>query len=120
MKLLLSLVLLLAMVSAGSAFSAESPNDAGKTDEALTKKVAEAITELSKVKAGMTRKELLKIVTTEGGLSTRTHRQYVYKKCPYIKIDVEFEAVGEAMDGESSADKIVKVSKPYLEFTIGD
>lgn len=70
------------------------------------------------IKPGMTRKELLRVYTMEGGLSTRTWRTYVLKGCPTIKVDVEFAAVGAATEpgGESAEDKIVKISKPYLDY----
>ena len=107
---------------ASTSVCAEEPKaEDEKTDAALTAKIKDALTELGKIKVGMTRADLLKVVTTEGGFSTRSGRRYVYKKCPYIKVDVEFETVGDVeRDGESSKDKIVKVSKPFLEWSIGD
>jgi hypothetical protein len=42
----------------------------------------------------VTRKDLLVVFTTEGGLSTGLRRTYVSRDCPYFKVDVEFEAVG--------------------------
>lgn len=70
----------------------------------------------------MTRAELLKVFREEGGLSTRTWRRYAYHDCPFIKGDVEFEAVGEPEGrlGESPNDKIIKISKPFLERSISD
>src|SRR5882672_6754324 len=56
--------------------------------------IASSLKEIQKIKVGMTRGELLKVFTTEGGLSTRTSRTYVYQPCSYIKVDVEFEPVG--------------------------
>jgi len=74
------------------------------------------------IKPGMTREDLLRACTVEGGLSTRTHRTYVLKGCPYIKIDVQFLPVGKEQDGlaESPNDKILKISKPYLEYSHTD
>lgn len=76
----------------------------------------------------MTRAELLKVFTTEGGLSTGLNRKYVYRECPYIKVDVEFEPVGRpARDTqervtllEADRDVIKNISKPYLEWSILD
>ena len=51
--------------------------------------------------SGMTRADLLKVFTTEGGLSTGLNRTYVYRECQYIKVDVDFEPVGRpARDAE--------------------
>ena len=90
--------------------------------------VAEALEQMQTVKPGMTRADLLKVFTTEGGVSTRLWRTYVYRDCPYVKVDVEFEAVGAPArdpDGrvtlaESSDDAIKSLSKPYLEWSIVD
>ncbi len=71
------------------------------------------------IKPGMNQKDLLRVYTTEGGISTRTHRTYVLKGCPGIKVDVEFVPVGNVQDGlmESPNDQILKISKPYLDFS---
>jgi hypothetical protein len=70
----------------------------------------------------MTRVDLLKVFREEGGLSTRTQRRFAYRDCPYIKVDVEFEPVGEPEDKLSQLpeDKIIKISKPFLEWSIID
>jgi len=72
------------------------------------------------IKPGMTRKQLLEVFTTEGGLSNRLHRTYVSIECPDFKVDVEFEAVGPSAPdrnmGESDQDRITKISTPYLAF----
>ncbi len=90
--------------------------------------IANSLKEIQKIKAGMTRAELLKVFTTEGGISTGLNRRFVYRECQYIKVDVEFEAVGRAArdaEGrvtleEDGRDIITKISKPYLEWSILD
>ena len=90
--------------------------------------VAEALTRINTIKPGMTREDLLKVFTTEGGLSTGLQRTFVSRDCPYFKIDVTFEAVGRpSRDAsgrvtleEGSQDVIVQVSRPYLQFRISD
>jgi hypothetical protein len=80
------------------------------------------------IKVGMTRADLLKVFTTEGGLSTPLNRAYVYRGCPYMKVNVEFEPVGRpARDGEgrvtlkeAGEDVIKKISKPYLDWSVLD
>jgi len=66
---------------------------------------------ISTIKPGMTRSDLLRVFTTEGGLSTRTHRTYVLKQCPTIKVDVEF-----SISGNEAEDKITQISRPYLDY----
>jgi hypothetical protein len=80
------------------------------------------------IKPGMTRRELLIVFTTEGGTSTGLRRTFVSQDCPYFKADVTFHAFGRPSrdsDGrdtvaEDSRDIIVKISRPYLQFTIMD
>jgi len=90
--------------------------------------VAETLQRMQAVKVGMTRKDLLAVFTTEGGLSTGLSRTFVSRACPYFKVDVEFEAVGRSnrdREGrvtlvEDQRDVIVKCSRPYLEFAVMD
>jgi len=65
----------------------------------------------------MTRSDLTKLFTTEGGLSTIQQRTYVYRQCPYIKLDVKFAASSAV---ELPTDKIVEVSLPYLAWSVTD
>jgi hypothetical protein len=83
--------------------------------------ISKSIDEIHTIKVGMTRRELLAVFETEGGISTRTQRQYVYKKCEYIKVNVKFEpVVRQDKFGESPNDKIVEISEPYLQYAITD
>lgn len=91
-----------------------------KYDADLTKKIEKVLREVQQIKVGMTRADLLKVFTTEGGVSTRKWRRYVHQRCPYIKVDVEFKPVGKKKDflQEKAADKITKISTPFLEWSI--
>ena len=82
--------------------------------------IAKGLKEMQAIKVGMTRAELLKVFKEEGGSSTRAWRRYVYRESPYIKVDVEFEPVEEPEDKltHHPHDKIVKISKPFLEWSI--
>ncbi len=107
--------------------SAQSLRDSRKSEE-NTKWISDSLREMKTIEVGKTRAELLKVFTTEGGLSTGLNRTYVYRQCSYIKVDVEFEAVGRpARDAngrvtldEDNRDKIKSISKPYLEWSIMD
>lgn len=70
------------------------------------------------IKVGMTRSDLTKVFTTEGGLSTTSQRTYVHRQCPYIKVDVKFAA--SSRDEELPTDKIVEISRPFLAWSVGD
>jgi hypothetical protein len=80
------------------------------------------------IKVGDTRKSLLRVFTTEGGLSTALEHTYVSQDCPLFKIDVKFHATGRPEldpDGretsiESDDDIITALSRPYLAFQVLD
>ena len=87
-------------------------------DQAHTKWIANALQVMQAVKVGMTRSDLLKVFTTEGGLSTTSQQTYVYRQCPYIKVDVRFAASSD--EKELPTDKIVEISRPYLAWSVFD
>lgn len=90
--------------------------------------VTEVLEKMQTIMPGMTRDALYGVFTTEGGLSTGLQRTFVSRDCPYFKVDVEFRAVGRPdrdKDGrvtlvEDNRDIILKISRPYLQFSIMD
>jgi len=126
--------LLVLVLLSGAAVGSSSPHDMLRlvSQEQCASEhrewVAQALQKMQTIKPGMTRKNLLDVFTTEGGLSTGLQRTYVSRECPYFKLDVEFKAVGRPSrdeDGrvtlvEDNRDIIVKISRPYLQFSIMD
>ena len=104
------------------------PAQTSPISQRRTEWIAASLREMEQIKVGMTRADLLKVFTTEGGLSTGLQRKFVYRDCPYIKVDVEFEPVGRpARDRngrvtleEDRRDIITKISQQYLEWSIMD
>ena len=90
--------------------------------------VTEVLKRMQTIMPGMIREALYRVFTTEGGLSTGLQRTFVSRDCPYFKVDVEFKAVGRPERDEngrvtlleSDQDLILKISKPYLQFSILD
>ncbi len=84
--------------------------------EERTKWMAKVLREIEKIQPGMTREDLVKVFTGQGGLSTRHQRTYVFAECPVIKVDVKFKAVGDDSNSleEKPEDVIVSISRPYL------
>ena len=78
--------------------------------------VQSSMTEMAAVKVGMTRADVERVFTTEGGISTPAQKTYIYRSCPYFKVDddVEFSATGGQQAGEDPHDRVVKISAPYL------
>jgi hypothetical protein len=73
------------------------------------------------LKAGDTRAKLEQEFESDGGITGPKQSRYKFKKCPYIKIDVEFSRKGESdwMD-YLPTDTVVHISKPYLQYPIYD
>lgn len=82
--------------------------------------IANVLRQCQSIRAGMTRAELSKVFSTEGGFSTVTHRTYVYRDCPYIKVDVDFAPSAPKQDVEKPTDIVAKISKPYLDWSVAD
>lgn len=114
MKHLLSLALLL--IASFTVLAQEAQIDSGHT-----KWVASVLGSIHTIKPGMTRADILKVFTTEGGLSNRRNRTYVYKGCPYIKVTFEFKPVEDPNNPtEMPTDRVVSISAPFLQYTVGD
>jgi hypothetical protein len=64
----------------------------------------------------MTRQDLEDLFVNDGGMSTADRQTYVFRDCPYIKIDVEFSPVSQVNTRVVSGprDVIKAVSRPYL------
>lgn len=90
--------------------------------------VAQVLTRMQTIQPGMTRKVLLSVFKTEGGLSSPVERTYVSQDCPFFKVTVQFAPVGgPELDGEGMVknledprDTIVSISQPFLQFGIFD
>jgi hypothetical protein len=80
------------------------------------------------IEPGMTRKQLLEIFTTEGGISTAKQRTFESRDCPYFKVNVTFHrAAGDNVARERpdwlkelDHDVITTISGPFLQFSIMD
>jgi hypothetical protein len=94
------------------------PMSAALTQE-RTKWVAKVMRQIGKIKPGMRRRDLLRVFTTEGGLSNRFQRTYVHVECPYIKVNVRFKAASSerSVFTEDPNDLIESISQPYLAWS---
>jgi len=93
--------------------------------------------EATSIKEGMTRADLLKVFTMDGGLQLLLPTRYVLKNSNLIKVDVEFDvplgnriAPEDMRFGRSESEgfqfvsndmlRIKRISKPYIEPTFTD
>jgi hypothetical protein len=118
-----------ATVSVSSVLQAGATQGQGQVSEAHVAWVTEVLKRIQTIKPDMTRKALLMVFTTEGGLLfSGLQRTFVSRDCPYFKVDVEFQAVGRTdpdANGrttlvEGDEDIIHTISRPYLQFSIAD
>jgi hypothetical protein len=117
-----AILLASAIIGGATALRAESSADQEQPCQAHMDWLTGVLNRMATVKPGSTRKALLEVFTTEGGLSTGLQRTYVSRDCPFFKVDVEFQAVGRPNRGEDGRvtlveddqDIIVKISPPYL------
>jgi hypothetical protein len=123
-----AILLASAIIGGATALRAASNGDQEEPCQAHMDWLTGVLNRMGTVGPGSTRKALLEVFTTEGGLSTGLQRTYVSRDCPYLKVDVEFEAVGRPdrdEDGrvtlvEDDQDIIVKISPPYLGGSVKD
>ena len=89
------------------------------SEQKHTEWVQHVLASIATIKPGMTRRELLSVFDADGGLSTRTQGTYIYKHCPYIKVDVAFWPADRGA-AEKAGDRIVRISRPYLAHPVYD
>lgn len=90
-------------------------------DQDLQRKLVDILKLTQAIQPGMTRRDVLVVFKTEGGLSTRDWNHYVLRTCPLIKLDINFDIPrASALGRELPTDVIKTVSKPYLEYGIYD
>jgi hypothetical protein len=127
-RLLLLAALILTTLIIGIVLIRPLSKTTGQTNDHHIDWVKNSLSKIQTIRVGMTRGQLLEVFTTEGGLSTGLQRTFVFRECPYIKVDVKFTAVGRPerdVEGrvtleESNLDIIKEISLPYLQWTIAD
>ena len=82
---------------------AASPPSSGDWEHTLW--IDGTLTAIESIEVGMSSKELEKLFTLEGGIHQTEDYVYIYKECPYIKVNVQL-----TNDGKNS-----RISRPYLE-----
>jgi hypothetical protein len=84
--------------------------------------VESALDSANSLHRGMKRSDVEKDFVLDGGISTATVANYVYRQCPTIKIEVGFERVGaDGQFARGGPNDIVKyVSRPFLDYPVKD
>ncbi len=83
--------------------------------------IEEALKAVRQLGPGASRQQLDVEFEMDGGLQDMRGSRYVYRRCHSIKIDVRFEKAPEGMGAETRpSDRLVSVSRPYLELPFAD
>ncbi len=82
--------------------------------------VRQALHDYGQIKVGTTRADLTKDFIPEGGMQFPTQTRYIYARCQYLHIEVDFELAKPSSIGFSPEDKITHVSKLYVEYPAKD
>jgi hypothetical protein len=111
----------------GATALSSSPDDSGSSSDHVAW-VGESLKRMMTVRPGMNREQLMRVFSTEGGISMVLQRTFVSRDCPYFKVDVTFHRA-KGFDANASQDQwmqerdddlIDRVSRPYLQFSIMD
>jgi hypothetical protein len=115
------------LVGGATAFSS-SPEDGSRSSSDHVAWVGESLKRMLTVEPGRNREQLMRVFTTEGGISTVLQRTFVSRDCPFFKVDVTLRRAA-GFDANASQDQwiqerdddvIVRISRPYLQFSIMD
>jgi hypothetical protein len=91
-------------------------HEAPVTDSNHVDWVRQSLSEMQKIKRGMTRADMERLFIPDGGFQIYGATRYVYRECPFFKVDAEFERAPNSPRAGGPRDKVVKISKPYVEY----
>jgi hypothetical protein len=113
-NLFLVLCVVLSSVSGGTSSAAPASDNACVV-------VPDALREIDGLKPGDSRDQLERSFELDGGLQSPSKSTYVFKRYRYIKVDIEFSLGGPGdRPAFLPADRIVKISRLYLEHPVFD
>ena len=84
--------------------------------------VVDAMDSASKLKIGMLRADVERDFEADGGISVRDRGTYTYRRCHYIKLNIEFRVHENAPNtyAISPEDQVSKISSLYLAYPVSD
>jgi hypothetical protein len=80
----------------------------------------QALADYAQVKPGSSRGELERYFSRDGGLQTPGSTRYVYPRCEYLHVDLEFELAEPEHIAFSAEDKVTRISRLYVEYPAKD
>jgi hypothetical protein len=116
-------LLFVAVVTLYIAFHTHKVSASAATDQSQGCAIAvQALESLSRLKPGSLRSDVEKDFEPDGGLSMQYRATYTFRRCRYVKIDVEFKPQEREQKEESysPSDQISKISSLYLAYPVSD
>lgn len=108
-----------AVVLISAWFRPEDPKVCAANEPTNCEFVMDALTAAHNVRVGMVRADVEREFEFDGGISVPVRATYVYRRCHFIKINVDF-TMKEGATTASSTDEIERISAPYLAFPVSD
>jgi hypothetical protein len=94
--------------------SAVSPKAERSSDKSTCSLVGETLKDYQQVRNETTRGEVTKYFVPDGGLQFPAKTRYVYPKCSYFHVDVEFQLLKPSDFSALAGDKVISVSVLYV------
>ena len=82
--------------------------------------VEQALVDRGRIKAGVTRREIERHFVQDGGAQFPGNTRYVYARCRYLHVDIEFRAKSSTGDLFSPDDIVTNASKLYVDYSNKD
>jgi len=110
---------LIPVVLAGT-LSAANPRAERGNDDVSCPLIEQALKDYQQVRVAPTRREVARYFVPDGGMQFPARTRYAYQKCKYIHVDVEFELLKPGEISSLPDDKVINVSKLYVEYPAKD
>lgn len=89
-------------------------------DDARCAVIERALRDYQQIRSSNTRREVEKYFRRDGGLQFPAKSRYVLPECDYIHVDIEFDLVKPEQISFKPEDKVISISKLYLEYPARD
>ena len=99
---------------------AVSPSPGQSNGQTGCSLVEQALKDYQQAKSAKTRQDVEKYYVLDGGAQFPSRTRYVYPKCEYLHVDFEFELAKPAAIATLPDDKVIGVSKIYVEYPSRD
>jgi len=97
-----------------------SPRAEQDNDRTSCSLIEQALKDYQQIKTAGKRHDIAKYFEPDGGLQFPARTRYVYPKCDYLHVDVEFELAKPTEIASGPDDRVISVSKLYVEYPAKD